>query len=344
MCKVFILQIIILLSSLTLRAQHKQGFELDTPQIKIKNSLYNSIKLIDLRNDTASMGFVQTGLMNRRAIVVPNKPLARQLSGLITAITDSSARHNELLLQLRQFAFAEVTGSFSEKGYCYVKAQLYANNADKYQLVGAIDTILLVKAMDVTGGILKAGSAIMGTFIADNLLKQASGVETYTRHEILNIDSVEKSKLKLYTTTTYTDGVYATYKSFSNQAPDKQIVLEGYELYPDAVKAKDENGKLKKVQLSKIYAIVYQGKPYMATQYQYCPLKKVGTDFIFTGNVKVAASAAEQVTAGLLLGMIGSMMVSNAEATYEMKIDHKDGTFIRLREIQEAPKPQYNEE
>lgn len=344
MRKIFILQVIALLSSLTLRAQHKQQFDLDTPAVKVKNSHYNAIKLIDIRNDTTNIGFVQTGMLNRKALVVPGKPLANQLSGLLNRITDSSAMHNELLVELRQFSFAEMTGAMSEKGYCYLRAGLYTKVADKYQLIDAVDTIVQVKGMvDVTKALLKTGGGTLCNFITDNLLKQPKGTEAFTTHEILNIDSVEKSRIKLYNVSGYKDGLYTTYKQFMNQEPDKQIVVDGYEIYPDAVRAKDKDNKLRKVKSQSIYAIVYNGQPYIASRDEYSPLKKVGNDFLFTGNAKVSPSMSEQVTASMMLGLLGSLMVSNNEGRFEMKIDHKNGSFIKLKEIIEPEKPAYNE-
>jgi hypothetical protein len=36
-------------------------------------------------------------------------------------------------------------------------------------------------------------------------------------------------------------------------------------------------------------------------------------------------------------GIIGSLIASDAEASFEMKIDHGNGGFIRLREIKTNP-------
>lgn len=343
MYKILLVQFLLLLSCINLYAQNKQEFELSPPEVKVKNSLYNSIKLLDCRSDTTNIGFVQTGLFNRKATVVAKKPLAQQFSILLNSLTDSTAKHGELLLQLRQLGFAEVTGSVSEKGYCYFNAQLYSKKAGQYQLTSAIDTVVLVKAMDVTNGLLKAGSATIGNFIAANLLQQPHEGNFYTYREVLKMDSVEKRKIKLYNTATYVDGLYSNYKLFMEQTPDKQIVVEGYQIYPDAVKAKDENGKLKKVQAQNIYAIVYKGQPYIASKHEYYPLKKVKDDFLFTGTAKVTASTGDVVAATMLFGGLAGLAVSNAEATFEMKIDHKNGTFIRLREIPDPPKPDYYE-
>ncbi|AYL97899.1 hypothetical protein [Mucilaginibacter celer] len=344
MRKILVLQVIVLLASLNLNAQHKVGFYLDTASTGIKNSLYNKVRFIDIRNDTTNLGFVQTGLLNRSATVVSEPPLSTQVFALVNRSIDASAGSGELVLQLRQLSFAEVTGAMSEKGFCRLRAGLYAGANEKYGLIEAVDTLLQVKGVDVTSTLLRAGSRLMAGLITDALQKSPKLTETYTMREIIRIDSVEKSRIKLFNVLNYTDGLYTSYQQFMNQLPEKQIVVEGYNIYPDAVKAPDENNKLRKVKAQNIYAIVYQGQPYIASRFEYYPLKKVGDDFLFTGNAKISTGTTEQVTAAMLFGMLGSIAVSNSEGRFEMKIDHKNGSFIKIREIKEPVKPVYNED
>ncbi|HMI79756.1 MAG TPA: hypothetical protein VK484_13245, partial [Ferruginibacter sp.] len=72
-------------------------------------------------------------------------------------MTDSSATTGELVLHVRQFSLAEITGSFSEKGYCYVRAELFAGNNGSYRMLSKFDSVIVVKSFDVTKGLLKTG-------------------------------------------------------------------------------------------------------------------------------------------------------------------------------------------
>ncbi len=74
----------------------------------------------------------------------------------MVALIDSTAGNNTPPVPvIRQLSFAEITGAMSEKGYCYLRAALYHKKDDGYGLVNTIDTVLLVKSMDVTKVIIQ---------------------------------------------------------------------------------------------------------------------------------------------------------------------------------------------
>lgn len=333
MHKFFIIQCLLLFISAGLHCQNIENFEIPLAESKINNSQYNTIKLLDSRSDTTTLGIVQTGLFNRKANVIPKKPLSIQLFNVFNSMINETAKSNELLLQIRQFSFAEITGSMSEKGYCFLRAELYTKKAEQYQKISSIDTVICLKSsIDVTKAIIKAGGEAIAGFIMSNLLHEPAGSAYYTYNDILGIDNFEKRKLKVYNTATYTDGLYLTYQSFRDQIPDKQITVEGNDVN-NSVRTTELNGKSQKVKIGKVYAVVYNGQPYIATPFEYYPLKKVNDDFLFTGKAKVTASTGAVITASAFLGIIGGLIASDAESTFEMKLDHINGGFIRLKEI-----------
>ncbi|MBX2924302.1 MAG: hypothetical protein KF746_19025 [Chitinophagaceae bacterium] len=313
-----------------------RDFEIEMPEEKISGSLYHSIEYIDARADTSNMGIVQLGAFNKKALVVPLIPFDRQLKKLMDVLADVSSGPDTLLFQLRQLSFAEITGAMSEKGYCYLRAALYHKKEDTYRFVDAIDTVLLVKSMDVTKALFRKGSKLIAEFIGKSLSKPSSAEIVYSYADVVHIDSVEKRKLKVYNTDAYTEGVYKTYETFANQAPDyvnMDAVLKNDDL--SSVKVQSENGKMEKIKSKDMYAVVHQGKIFVATDYGYYPVEKINDDFLFTGKAKVAASAGDMIAAGMFFGIIGSLIAENsANATFEMKIDHINGGFIRLREVE----------
>ena len=310
-----------------------EDFKLGSPELKVPNSLYSSIQYVDSRYDTTSMGIVQLGAFNRKARVIPKIPFSIQLTNVMHGLIDSSAKKAELLFQFRQFNFAEITGVVSEKGYCYIRADLYASKSGRYQKLSSIDTVLLVKSMDVTRALLRNGSKVISSFIADNLLKEPVDSSAYTFNDILHMDSIEKRKIALYNTTTYVDGLYTSYASFMNQVPDKQVTIEEKKGKISSVKMAAENGQMLKVKRKDVYAIVYKEQPYIATEYDYYPLEKRDDDFYFTGKAKVTADQGAVLAASFFFGIIGGLIASDADATFDMKIEHSNGGFIRLREI-----------
>ena len=334
MCKFPITVFILLFFGKVFSQKSTEDFKLSLPDQKISGSLYNKIKFIDSRYDTSNFGIVQLGAFNRKARVIPKTHLSQQLSDVLAALTDSTAGNGELLLYVTQFNFAEVTGAMSEKGYCYVRATLYSLNSNRYKKITGTDTVILIKSMDVTRALFRNGSKLITDLISQNLLKSPDNTESYSYNEVLRMDSIEKSKLKIYNTGEYTDGVYTTYETFKSQVPDKQATVEMKEGKISSVKTPGESGKMEKVKSKNIYAVIYQGHPFIATEYGYYPLYKRNDDFYFTGKAKTAAHTGDIIAAGIFFGIIGELIASNsADATFEMKIDHINGGFIRLREI-----------
>lgn len=326
-------------------AQNVEDFELSPPQAKLTGSLYHHFKYLDSRADSTNFGFVQTGFFNRKAKVITKTPLAEQLRQVFNSFADTVGKIGEFVFQLRQLSFAEITGGVSEKGYFAIRAALYANRGGNYQKIQNIDTVLVLSSgIDVTKALLQKGRDTICGFLSTGMLRESAG-QFYSWHDLLNLDSLEKSHIKLYNATTYTDGLYLNYKSFMNQMPDGQIILDGGDLNYGTIKTTAANGKLQKVKAQKVYALVYKGQPYISSRGDYYPLKKEKDDFYFTGKVQTANGTAEIVAASVLFGAIGALIAtaSNTDATFDIKIDHINGQFIKLREFPQPSAFDYHE-
>lgn len=331
--------ILLILSYLNTHAQHTALFAPELPKATVANSLYNSFNFLDARADT-SLGFVQTGAFNRRAKVVTKKPFSQELSAIFNSLIGANAGTGEMLFHLRQFSFAELTGAMSEVGYLALEADVYARKQDSYQLIGSMDTLIRIRSsIDVTNPLFRMAGDTLSGFIRSRLSVQPSPGPSYSHHDLLHIDSIEKAGIKLYASTTYNDGLYLSYNSFKNQTPDQDINVTNDLLEPGNVKALNEKGKLKDIKMNKTYAVVYKGAPHIVTQYGFYPLKRENNDFKFTGKAKVNANLSTVMVASAMFGVLGALMAgSGNEANFEMKIDHRKGTFIKLKEIAEPQK------
>lgn len=309
-----------------------EDFQFTLPEQKTQNSLYNSIRFIDARYDTTSVGIIQRGLLNDRVMLITKQPLEEQVRSVFTALIDSSAKPGELVLHVRQFSLAEITGSFSEKGYCYLRANLYAGNNGRYKLLNKFDSVFVVKATDVTKDLLKTGSEVVTGFIAGSLLKEPVETEALSLDDIYRIDSLEKRNLAVYNTAVYKDGVYRTFRSFINQTPDGQITAKVKKKEIWDIYTFNEKGKKEKVWQKDTYAVIYKGNPYISTEFDYYPLHKKDGDFYFTGKARAAAMSADVIVTTMLFGLMGMLFMPEGNATFEMKVDHLNGGFIRLKE------------
>jgi len=336
MNRFFFLFILLIVTVAGISQNATQKLVLEMPSLKVPNSQYRTVKLVDVRPDLTNYGIVQLGAFNRKARVVVETPLNVQLSQVMDALVDSSAGAGELFLLLRQLNLAEVTGAFSEKGYCHFRAILFAKSDEKFQKLASVDTVIIVKSMDVTNGLLRQASKALTDILTENLREKPADSSVYTSDQVIRFDRIEKETLPLYTTATYKDGVYKTFEAFANQQPDENTFSVEFDKAsrPSQIKCANKEGKLSKISSKELYAFVHNGQPYIATEFGYYPLLKTEDDFYFTGKAKVNAKSGDVVMASVFFGVIGGLIASaQGDATFDMKVDHLGGGFIRMKEV-----------
>lgn len=202
-------------------AQRTKKFKLELPEQKAAHSLYQHFSFIDSRADTTNMGFVQTGMLNARAQVVAEPALQEQLTTVFHALTDSADSNRELVFQLRNLRFSELTSAFSERGDCAFRAALLSRQNDQYFPIASIDTVISFKSIEVTKGLYKRAGQVLTDFISGHLAKTPDTI-LYSLADVMNVDSTEKRSLKVYGAATYEEGIYRTYSAFADQVPDGQ--------------------------------------------------------------------------------------------------------------------------
>lgn len=311
-----------------------EPFLLSLPENKTEGSLYSAIGVVDIRKDTSGMGIVQKGAFNKQAKVVAEIPLQQQLSNILAAFNNGNTGNGELLLLLRELYFAEVTKAMSEFGYCHFRAVLFAKTAEGYRKLETIDTVAVIRAMDVTKKMFREGSKAITGFISRNLTKQPDTDIVVAQHELTAIDSFEKQQIPVYTATAYTDGLYYTWQSFAQQQPDET----GLKVWVDkkdrfkGLSYKNKKGQDVEIKNQFFYAFVHHGKPYVSGEFTCYPLEKRGDDFYFTGKANDAKNT-DVAAASFFFGIMGGLMASSATSVFEMKIDHLTGGFKRVKEI-----------
>ncbi|MDN5395234.1 MAG: hypothetical protein L0G39_07580 [Chryseobacterium sp.] len=317
-----------------------EDFTISLPDQKLEKSYYKTIMLIDNRIDTTSLGIVQKGAFNTKARVVPTTSLPDQFQNLLQQINGANAEEGTIVMYLKQLYFAEVTGAFSEHGYCYFQAYLFAKNDDgTYSYLDKIDSVIDHSSMDVTKATMKKGSEMVSDFIRKNISKKASETNHYTLDDIKNFDNIEKQKLALYNSETLKDGLYKNYESFKNQQPDKEIVNpKFYGKSSKIIKIYEmTDGKEKEVKKNDNYAVVYQGIPYL-----YVPVENLFTktekrdgDFYLIGKIKGTAKTGNVMTATVFFGIVGGLIAASpASYPFELKVDYLNGAFIPIKEVE----------
>jgi hypothetical protein len=326
---------ILIFIQLSLYAQGKtEPFGLVIPVQKLSGSLYHSIVFIDTRVDSTHMGYVKTGAFDTKTNVVMREPFSEQVNRVLHGYTDQTARDGILYLCVRNFFFTELTHTVVNTGSFHFRASLYTPVQSGYCKINEIDSFVFVKAMDATNGLLNGANNVVLGFIKDNLRAKPRDTICYTLAEIRNPDSTEKSKLKLYNTSSFTEGLYSSYKSFSAQIPDNQLTVEEKKNKIKEVRITDNSGNLVEIKPALVYALIYKGIPYISTSFGYYPLTKRNNNFYFTGRAKDETDMGM----AMMFGVAGALLSELGTSTYEMKLDHHTGRFIQLREITSGSK------
>ncbi|MEO6304950.1 MAG: hypothetical protein ABIP51_17445 [Bacteroidia bacterium] len=310
-------------------------FEMDYRGKKIDNSLYNTIKFIDSREDTSNMGIVRTGALNKEAFVKINGSFSDQFSDLLLKITGEAPQQKELLFQLRRLKFVEKTDESHEYGYCFFRANLFASSNNAYNLISVVDTFIIVESKDVTNSIIEETNKAITDFLKDALTKKINTASILSLNEIVKIDSIEKLKIKVYNVSEYTNGIYRTFESFKAQVPDYNlfsITFEDGEI--SGIKAKNKKEKIKNIKSDDVYAIVNNGKPYVSAKFGFYPLVKNNNDFYFIADDKLHFIKGQIATSNSIFSsteyVYSPMPVTSM---FEIKIDHVNGKFMRVREV-----------
>ncbi len=309
-----------------------RSFELVPSDRKIEHSLYKEIGFLDSRSDTSSIGLIYVGILkNIEARLVLKSPIQHQLARLLDSMIDSTAQDGQLLFQLRRFRYNETLST----RYCYLIAALYAIRKDQFLRIAVLDTVMTIKNSDIAKFVALESNKIISDFLADGIVMEPSDPKIYNLGDLEHIDSLERLQIPVYNTSTYVEGLYNSFSSFKMQMPDRQgfVNMDGDGTI-SSVKVLDSSGKKSKIKSKDIYALVYKGVPYVATDFGYYPLQKISGDFYFIGDVKVVASTGDVSTAQAATGILGAAIASaGSRQTFQMIIDHQNGRFIHVRAI-----------
>jgi hypothetical protein len=331
----------IILSSSIYSQKRTEDFSISFPDKKLEKSYYKTIKLIDARADSTSLGIVQKGAFNTKAKVVPTTNLNDQFQNLLNQINGENTDEGTVVMYLKQFYFAEITGAFSEHGYCYFQAYLFAKNEDgTYSYLDKIDSVIDHSSMDVTKATMKKGSEMVSDFISRNISKKALQTNQYSFEDIKNFDEIEKQKLSLYNSAELKEGIYSDYNSFKDQKTSEKSIsnVKFYGKTSKIIKIYEmAEGKEKEIKKNDVFAIVYQSSPYiyLPVENAFMKAEKRDGDFYFIGKIKSTAKTGDVVLASAFFGIIGGLIASGSTSVpFELKLDYLNGGFIPIKEIQ----------
>jgi len=328
-------------------SQTAEYFHMLPPEKKMENSFYNSFQFVDSRPDTNNFGKVYSEQYKRKLPVALKIDLSTQLNWWLHYAVDSAARDSELLFQLRKFEFVQMGGEIPDYGYCPIRAELYVNKNDRYYRLAGLDTFIYADVyadrVEVTPSLFERASGSISSFISANLKLNPENKNPFSYHDILKIDSIEKSSMPLYINKKYVEGAYLSFESFKTQSPDLELIkvnLRYGEIYSMTLKSKKDKSIKRKY--SDVYALVYNGKPYLCGEFGCYPLQKINEDFYFKAKGRIIPNDESLALAGALGWALGGIrgkyfakQISKANALgfFETRLDSHDGSFVWIKKM-----------
>jgi len=299
-------------------------FQLTVPPRKPVKSLYRVIAFFDSRQDT-TIGTWLSG-PDKPVRLVLKTPVQPQLVNILNAYTDGGSGNGAILFQLKRFSFAEP----ARTRYCYLSAAIYALKDEGYAKLASLDTTLVITyAAELPSVLAQEANQVIDDFIAKAILLPATTAAVYNYNDLVHIDSVEKRKIPVYNTSTYTEGLYGTYNAFMNQRPDVRGEVKEKSDGKLSIRILDPKWEDPKG-LTHIFAVVYKGVPYVVTHYGDYPLQKQNDDFYFTGKLRVTPATDGKAGVDVSSGLMG-ILPSADKADYRVLLDHTSGEFIHLQ-------------
>ncbi|MGG9970387.1 hypothetical protein ACQ33O_01230 [Ferruginibacter sp. SUN002] len=326
-------------------------FSIAIPAEKVVNGKYKSFDFLDNRKEgIEDLGYIakDEGLTTDDKlyfIKTPN-PLSIQFKELFDSLNASPIDSGKLLLQLSRFKFTSLNMENFNRSFLF-RANLYSVTEKGYCRIDHIDTIVKLKEIELFGGNVykrleraykRANKAIVD-FISRNLTNSGnSNGQYFSRSEVINIDSIEKKDIALYSYDTLVDGVYTSFLSLKHQFPE----------YTD-FDAKFKKGRLVKVEkksysaddnmdyfIPDVYAVVKDEKIYININNTYSLLEKKDNDFFFTGKLNLETDHTARLVMWLFVTQLAAFFPGEkSNIKYDFKLDHVNGACIPIRSSNE---------
>lgn len=329
----------------TVNAQKTEFFSLLPKEVKISNSNYSKIEVVDSRLDTAAIvGMIQRGAFNRSLILRLEHDMEDEIGNTAAKLIDSANKLDAtFLINIRRFNVAENTGALSENGSFTLRAGFYDKQDNMYRRMFSIDTTIIIPGgLDVTKRLLQNVPEIMGSYIKQAVTFNKEAVDAsrqYSLNDIQHIDEVERKDIPIFQVNAPKKGLYATYEDFKNNRPSNEnVIIEHKKGFSrPLIYELNEKGKKGKEILRKYYFVVSDGeKFYISRTNALYELTKTNGNYFFTGLGKDGADTGASIAAYAAFGLLGGLMAGNHDtATFEFVLDHVSGKFVPLRKIKD---------
>lgn len=272
------------------------------------------IRIIPLCGDTARLGYVQVGMMNKKISAVPDKPWANYLQDFTDAQYKSIFKDTgvHLLWVIKDLRINERTFAMSEKAFVRLKADAYASSDQQhYHLLTHFDTTLLRGGMDVTGKHDRNIAEIVQLLLKTSVANATAVNDTAP---LLAADIQDKAAAELNTpilqATQYNNGVYRNYAEFLANTPsisNFDIAIERKKVNVYEIKADGS-----RVLVEHPWGLCKDGEVYKCIPTALIPLEKSGRAFVISNYLEAINRKNKSIFWSAVAGGLGGGLIGGA--------------------------------
>ncbi|KQS23825.1 hypothetical protein [Dyadobacter sp. Leaf189] len=307
---------------------------------KDSTSGFSTIEVIDNRDGQKLLGYIHKGLGNNSKQIVFEGSIADSLAIFFKGKNESIRNQKTLVFILNELFMNENTRDIPENGKLKLSLRLFLEeDVGKYSEILAVDSIFTVKGFDVTKKLFRSVSEEFCAIAKDAAeSKLNEDKPTFTRDELNDLDSLEISRIPIFSNQVPNSGIFKDYAHFAQNNPDINARIMIEKSKKGKVTAYRYYGTRKKgVQLEPtgLYAISDGINLYKATSAGFFEIKNVNQRLYYDrpGSFTDANSGAMW---GAYFGLAGSIVASSISASgnknylFRFKINHRRGNSIPI--------------
>ncbi|UYQ90957.1 hypothetical protein MKQ68_12720 [Chitinophaga horti] len=276
-----------------------------------------AIEVLSVQWDTARLGFVQVGMMNKRIDAVPALPHSIFLKQYIQQEYGSrlAASGVHVLLAVKDVRINERTFQMNEKAFCRIKADAYiSNDGQQYAFVQAFDTVLVRGGMDVTGKhdehLAKAVNLLISTSL-DRGIPLLGASPTWQSKDAVQSAQLAAQQIPILQDTTYLDGVYANFDEFKANKPS----VTAFKVENVKRRIRIFNDDANHTPIENPWGFCLKGELYRYTDDVAFPIEKSGHGFVISNYLQQARRRNQ----AMLWSAVGGGLIGGAVAQNAMK-------------------------
>lgn len=318
--------ILFLLFSGSLFGQETQVIQL-RQSIKDRKKIAKSLTLIDRREDKT------IGIVSHRKEPYEVKFEKDDLEKLFSDwfLEDNKQRGNtEYFLMLEDLKVKDIPTERSVMGHLELKISTFLKRNDKYYFLKKNRVSKDYPQKDhayITRAIAAKISSELANAVKDSYTETGLNIPV-SETDLGNYEQVISEQLPVYSSQSFTDGVYRDYKSFAEQKPDKELTAR-----------KNKDGMIKGVKridgydnLSKdVFAIIDNGIAYKKTPTNIIEIEKDNKGYFITASeeeIFPQSNTAVYIGAGVG-GVIGGLVVAVIDIAAS-KIRKQNAMYYRV--------------